>query len=328
MAKDTKLTPMMVQYRKLKAEVSVETLLLFRMGDFYEMFFEDAVKGSENLDIALTKRAGVAMAGIPYHSLQNYLPRLLEAGIKVAVAEQMEDPKQATGIVKREITQIITPGTILEGDVLPSGKSNFLVSIAISKKDRFGIASLDISTGDFRLTEVDTVELLETELHRLQPAECLIPESLHDQWGNDEFPEVPGNMTWTPGEDWTFDTEVATDLLQRHFGVVSLDGYGCKDYQTAVRAAGAIMHYARSNLRRDADHITTLTTYSSREYMVIDRISQRNLELVEPLFSDAKNATLLSILNQTITPMGSRMIREWILRPLMESAIGRYRNFR
>ena len=315
---DTKLTPMMVQYRNAKAEISSDTLLLFRMGDFYELFFDDAVRGSELMDIALTKRSGIAMAGIPFHSLTNYLPKILEAGVKVAIAEQTEDPKLAKGIVKREITQIITPGTIVDGNVLSSQKSNFLVSICISKKGIFGLATLDISTGDFRITQLDSKENLETEINRLQPAECIVPEAIYKEWEQEGFPEVPNKTSWTPTEDWTFDSTVCIDLLKHHFDVASLDGFDCNELPIAVQAAGAILHYAQNNLRRNADHITGIIPYSADETMVIDRVSQRNLELVEPLFSDSQSPTLISVLDQTITPMGSRLIHEWILRPLLD----------
>ena len=315
---ESKLTPMMLQYRNIKAEISVDTLLLFRMGDFYELFFDDAVRGSQLMDIALTKRAGVAMAGIPFHALTNYLPKILEAGVKVAIAEQVEDPKFAKGIVKREITQVITPGTIVDGTVLSSEKSNFLVSIYETKKGIFGLATLDISTGDFRITQPETQEDLETEIHRLQPAECIVQDCLYKKWENGGFPELCSRTNWTSVEDWTFDKSVAVETLQRHFGVASLDGFGCNEYPAAVQAAGAILHYTQNNLRRNADHVTQIAPYSSTEFMVIDRISQRNLELVESLFIDSHSATLLSVLDHTVTPMGSRMIRDWILRPLLD----------
>ncbi len=267
MSKETPLTPMMLQYRNAKKEIPPDALLLFRMGDFYELFFEDAVKGSQVMDIALTKRGGVPMAGIPHHAMQNYLSRLLNAGVKVAIAEQMEDPKLAKGIVKRQVTQIITPGTICEGDILSSGKSNFLVGIIESKKGEYGIAGLDISTGDFRITQVNTFELLETELSRLQPSECLLPESLHTSWQDDLFPDVAVNLNWTKAEDWIFDSGLAKDELHCHFGVASLDGFGCREFPLAVRAAGGVFHYVQHDLRRKTDHITTLSPYSSQSYM-------------------------------------------------------------
>ena len=318
MATDSKLTPMMLQYRDAKAELDNDVLLLFRMGDFYELFFEDAVRGSKLMDITLTKRAGIPMAGVPHHALEGYLGRLVENGTKVAIAEQMEDPKQAKGIVKRQVTQIITPGTIVEGAALESGRSNFTVAICHAKNDCFGIAILDISTGDFRITQLDDREQMEMELNRLQPAECLLPERLHGDWKEEGFPDLGRQLAWTPIDDWTFDTEIATDLLQRHFEVASLDGFGCREFPAGIRAAGAVLYYAQNNLRRNADHITVLSPYSSSSYMVIDRISQRNLELIEPLFTETRNATLLALLNKSVTPMGSRLLREWILRPLLE----------
>ncbi len=308
----------MAQYRKAKAEISDDTLLLFRMGDFYEMFFEDAVTGSRLMDITLTKRSGVAMAGIPYHALENYLTRVLESGVKVAIAEQVEDPKVAKGLVKREITQVITPGTIVEGNVLKSGKSNYLTGLFESAKGVFGIASLDISTGDFRITEVDNRELLEVELNRVHPAECIISESMHRQIMHDGFAGELHHISWTSVDDWTFDSGVCDDLLKRQFGVASLDGFGCRAYPEAVRAAGAVLYYAQHNLRRKADHIRRLQPYALTSFMLIDRASQRNLELVDSLFSDQRNATLLSVLDRTVTPMGSRLMRDRILRPLRD----------
>jgi DNA mismatch repair protein MutS len=317
MAKDPRLTPMMRQYRSVKAGLAEDILLLFRMGDFYEMFFEDATRGAEIMEITLTKRQGVPMAGIPYHALENYLQRILSAGVKVAIAEQVEDPKAAKGLVRREVTQVITPGTIVEGGVLSAQKSNFLLSICRGPKDCFGLAGLDISTGDFRLTEVSSLEALETEIHRLQPAECLLPENLANEWKVDG-PDVPASIIWTPVDEWTYDDEVAREFLHRHFQVASLDGFGCREYGTAVGAAGAVLYYAQTNLRRDAAHITRLTPYAANRFMVVDRVSQRNLELVEPLFTDSRDATLLSVLNRAATPMGNRMVREWILRPLLD----------
>ncbi len=311
------LTPMMRQYRKTKQEIPEDTLLLFRMGDFYEMFFEDAERGSQIFEITLTKRQGIPMAGIPYHALQNYLPKALEAGIKVALAEQTEDPKLAKGLVRREVTQIITPGTIVEGDVLNAGRSNYLMGVNPGRGG-FGIAVLDISTGEFRVCEVSKRPELDGEIHRLRPSEVLLPQRLHEQWERENgFPDVSYPVTWTPAEDWTFMPETAQEELCRHFAVSSLDGFGCGQMHMAVGAAGGVLHYACNNLRRDASHITRLQPYSINRYMGIDRITQRNLELVEPLYRDHRNATLFAVLNHTVTPMGTRLLREWILRPLI-----------
>ncbi|HCE44746.1 MAG TPA: DNA mismatch repair protein MutS [Lentisphaeria bacterium] len=310
------LTPMMRQYREMKAELPKDVILLFRLGDFYEMFFEDAKFAAPILDVTLTKRADVPMCGMPYHAIENYLPRLLEAGVKVAIAEQMEDPRFAKGIVKRKITRVITPGTVTDSCILSPDKNNFLAALSFIK-GTYGLASLDISTGDFRTTEFSKPEELETELHRLHAAECLLPESLFNEWKEkNSQPRVSGNIMWTPLDDWIFATDTATELLKRHFKVASLDGFGCRTMKTGVSAAGAILHYVRENLRNDAGHIRILKTYTGSQYMVLDSISQRNLELVDPMLGGKKESTLLHVLDHTATPMGSRMLREWLVRPL------------
>lgn len=317
--KAPKITPMMRQYLQVKQELPEDAILLFRMGDFYELFFEDAVKGSELMEITLTKRAGVPMAGIPYHALKNYLPKIIESGTKVAIAEQVEDPKTAKGIVKREVTQIITPGTILDSNILSAGQSNFIVGI-FKKNDNYGIASLDISTGEFKVTECDSRQNFETEINSLNPAECIIPSFLEETIEESKN-SLPVKITWTPVDDWTFDQETAEEMLQRQFGVLSLDGFGCRGMKAGISAAGAVLYYATNNLRRNADHIKIITTYSNSAFMSLDRISQRNLELVTPIFTDSKNATLLSVLDKCVTPMGRRLIRDWIIRPLQDKAV-------
>ncbi len=316
----SKLTPAMRQYMDAKQEAPAEAIMLFRMGDFYELFFEDAKRAAPVMDVVLTQRAGVPMCGVPYHALQTYVSRLLTAGFKVAIAEQMEDPKLAKGLVKRAITQIVTPGTVLDDSVLQAGRSNFLVAVNPGPKGRFGIALLDVSTGDFRLTEASHRQELETELQRLHPAECLLPDSLHRQWQGGEVPDVPPGLAWTPVEDWLFDAELARDNLCRHFEVASLDGFGCRGLGLGTAAAGAVLAYTQNSLRRDASQVTSLQVYRNDAYMVLDRISQRNLELVEPIFADARGATLVGVLDHTVTPMGGRLMREWILRPLREVA--------
>lgn len=316
MTTNTTLTPAMRQYMQAKKELSEDTILLFRMGDFYELFFDDAKRGAQLMDIVLTQRGGVPMCGVPYHAVQSYVARMLEQGIKVAIAEQMEDPKLAKGLVKREVIQVITPGTVLDDQVLQAARSHFLVAIAAAK-ERFGLALLDFSTGDFRVTEVKGLQALETELHRLRPAECLLSETVQEQWRQaGQAPDCPSTLAWTALEDWVFDPAVSSDRLCRHFGVASLDGFGCRGLDLAIGAAGAVLYYAQNNLRRDAGHITALAVYQTEDGMVLDRISQRNLELVEPIFADAKGATLISVLDRTVTPMGARLLREWVLRPL------------
>jgi DNA mismatch repair protein MutS len=315
---ESKLTPMMQQYRRIKAEIPADAVLLFRLGDFYEMFFDDAKRAAPVLDVVLTHRQGVLMAGVPHHALDAYLPRLLEAGLKVAIADQMEDPRQAKGIVKRAVTRIITPGTVIEGAVLDPKQSRFLTAL-VRRRDRFGLACLDISTGDFRVTEVDGPEALAIELHRLDAAECLLPELLHGEWTRDAgFPATVRRILWTPLDDWHFAPDAASDLLRRHFGVQTLDGFGCRDLPLGVGAAGAILHYAKENLRRDIGHIRALTTYHPGQAMVLDPATQRHLELVDPQPGGRREATLLHVLDQTATPMGGRLLREWLLRPLCD----------
>jgi len=314
---EVKLTPMMKQYMDVKAGIPEDAVLLFRMGDFYEMFFKDAETTSRILDITLTKRGGVPMSGVPYHALETYLPRLLEAGVKVAIAEQVEDPKEAKGIVRREVARIITPGTVMDSTVLSPKQNNFLISLAYSKGN-YGLGCLDISTGDLRVTELATKDELETELHRLQAKECLISESLHNAWEKveGEQPFTSEKILWTPLQDWIFAYDSADELLRRHFSVASLDGFGCRDFNLGVCAAGALLYYAAENLRQSITHVKKLKTYQNKEYMVLDYISQRNLELVSPMPGSSKEGTLLNVLDETTTPMGSRLMREWILRPL------------
>ncbi len=311
----TDLTPAMRQYMEARKGLPDKTILFFRMGDFYELFFDDAKLAAPMMDVVLTKRAGTPMCGVPYHAVKNYVAKVLECGYKVAIAEQLEDPKFAKGIVKRDVTQIITPGTLLEDTMLHAGQSNFLVALCTARS-LVGLAVMDLSTGDFRVTELRTQAALETELHRLEPAECLAPASEHERFSKEGFPDAPQHLVWTPGDDWTFDLEIATESLCRNFGVASLDGFGCRGMTCGIQAAGALLHYVANNLRRDIHHITRLQCYNTDECLTIDRISQRNLELVEPIFSDGKDNTLISVLDYTITPMGARLLREWILRPL------------
>ncbi|QSH41660.1 DNA mismatch repair protein MutS [Lentisphaerota bacterium ZTH] len=315
---EIKLTPMMKQYQQAKSEIPEDAILLFRLGDFYEMFFKDAAEASAIMDIALTKRGGVPMCGFPYHNLDVQLPKLLNAGVKVAIAEQVEDPKTAKGIVKREITRIITPGTVIDSSVLQPERNNFLSALCTGSKV-FGLASLDISTGEFKITEFDTIEKIETELLRLGVRECLLPESLHNQWDkNSEFPTQGRKMLWTPLDDWIFAYDCAEEALKRQFDVVSLDGFGCRGLKSGVCAAGAVLHYATENLRQNATHVKRLRVYNTTSYMELDAVSQRNLELVEPMFGSGKTGTLLGVLDKTCTPMGGRQLRDWILRPLYE----------
>lgn len=309
------LTPGMRQYMDAKRSLTKDTLLMFRMGDFYEMFFEDAKIASSLMNVVLTSRAGAPLCGVPYKAVRLYIPKLLAAGYKVALADQLEDARFAKGLVKRDITEVITPGTLMEDSMLDDRRSNYLAAILPSKA-RWGLATLELTTGEFRLAEI-APESLDAELTRLKPAETLAPASVLERWQLEGFPkEVPRNLNWTSLEDWHFDIEVCRKDMLRHFQVASLDGFGCRGYETAIGAAGAILHYACTNLRKDAANITRISAYQPEDCLVLDRISQRNLELVEPIFTGEKNNTLLSVMDETVTPMGARMLREWLLRPL------------
>ena len=309
------LTPGMRQYMDAKRSLTKDTLLMFRMGDFYEMFFEDAKIASSLMNVVLTSRAGAPLCGVPYKAVRLYIPKLLAAGYKVALADQLEDARFAKGLVKRDITEVITPGTLMEDSMLDDRRSNYLAAI-LPSKSRWGLATLELTTGEFRLAEI-APESLDAELTRLKPAETLAPASVLERWQLEGFPkEVPRNLNWTSLEDWHFDIEVCRKDMLRHFQVASLDGFGCRGYETAIGAAGAILHYACTNLRKDAANITRISAYQPEDCLVLDRISQRNLELVEPIFTGEKNNTLLSVMDETVTPMGARMLREWLLRPL------------
>ncbi|MBQ9338159.1 MAG: DNA mismatch repair protein MutS [Lentisphaeria bacterium] len=310
------LTPMMKQYLQVKSEAPKDSILLFRLGDFYEMFYDDARKASQILEIVLTKRAGYPMCGIPYHAIDNYLPKLLDAGVKVAIAEQLEDPALAKGIVKRNITRVITPGTVIDSAVLNPRKNNFLCALTAGR-DRYGFSWLDISTGEFKAAESAELAEIESLLYSLQTRECLLPASIHEQWEKDgTFPFTRGNVLWTPLDDWIFSTENTTELLKRQFNVMTLDGFGLRNCPLAVRAAGAILYYAEENLRHNTGHLRTITLYSPEEYLSLDPICQRNLELVEPMFGSGRENTLLHVLDRTGTPMGGRLLRNWLLKPL------------
>lgn len=315
---DEQLTPMMRQYREAKSKIPSDAILLFRLGDFYEMFFDDAVKGSAIMELVLTKRNGYPMCGFPYHALSAQLPRLLAGNVKVAIAEQVEDPRCAAGLVKREITKIITPGTVTESSALRPDTYNFLSALLMSKDGGLrALASLDISTGDFRVSSFDSDERLLAEFSRLGVRECLISATQAESWEKDGARPVPRNpVLWTTLDDQSFAADASEELLKRHFGVATLDGFGCRDQPECLRAAGAVLAYVTGNLQQDAAHVVKLEYYASGDSLELDAASQRNLELVEPLHGTGKAGTLLGVLDCTVTPMGGRLMRDWILRPL------------
>ncbi|MEN7974135.1 MAG: DNA mismatch repair protein MutS, partial [Verrucomicrobiota bacterium] len=307
-----KETPMMAQYRSIRRELPEDTILFFRLGDFYEMFFDDAKTAADILDITLTKRHNTPMCGIPYHSASGYLERLVKAGKKVAICEQVEDPSEAKGIVKRDVTRIVTPGTILDEVTLDRNQNNFLAGL-FREKGRFGLAMLDLSTGEFWVEESEDVASVQANLSRYMPAECVIAE---DQMN--ELTLEAADTLLTACEDWTFEASSANDFLLRHFDVHSLEGFGCSAMSAGLGAAGAVLYYVKTELRRNLSHVRNIRVKNPSDYMLVDETTATNLELTAPINSNraAYKATLLNVLDSTSTAMGGRLLREWLLRPL------------
>jgi DNA mismatch repair protein MutS len=308
---ETQLTPMMAQYRRIKGELPQDALLLFRLGDFYEMFFEDAQAGAQLLNLALTARNGVPMCGLPFHAANNYIARILKAGRKVAICDQVEDARPGQ-LVKREVTQILSPGTHFDERMLVAERNNFLATVYPSGKT-FGLALVDLTTGDFLTTELESDAALLTELERLRPAEIIFPTeatALRDLL-RDSFKILNGY------DGWVFAPETALYTVREHFKVASLDGFGLKDRTAAIGAAGAALHYLTQHLRRDVKHLTRLSFYRRNDFLALDYTTLRHLEILEPLHHDApRNASLYGALNHTVTPMGARRLRGWLSQPL------------
>jgi DNA mismatch repair protein MutS len=311
MSAETQLTPMMAQYRRIKGELPKDALLLFRLGDFYEMFFEDAQTGAQVLNLALTARHGVPMCGLPFHAANNYIARILKSGRKVAICEQLEDP-QPGKLVKREVTQILSPGTHFDERMLVAERNNFLAAVNPAGKG-FGLALVDLTTGDFLTTELENQAALLAELERLRPAEIIYPAEaapVRDL--------LRGAFQILSGyDDWTFAAETAFFTVREHFKVATLDGFGLKDKAAAIGAAGGALHYLTQNLRRDVKHLTRISYYQRRDFLTLDYTTLRHLEILEPLHHDApRNSSLYGALNRTVTPMGARLLRQWLSQPL------------
>ncbi len=308
---EAQLTPMMAQYRRIKGELPKDALLLFRLGDFYEMFFEDAQAGAQLLNVALTKRGVVPMCGIPFHAANAYIGKLLRAGRKVAICEQTEEAKPGQ-LVKREVTQILSPGTHFDERMLTAERNNFLAAVFPSGKI-FGLAFTDLTTGDFMTTEVENSSALLTELERLRPAEIIHPgeSNFIRELLQAAFPILNSY------DDWVFAPETALFTVRDHFEVASLDGFGLKDRNAAIGAAGGILHYLTQHLRRDVAHLTRLSFYQRNDFLALDYTTLRHLEILEPLHHDApRNSCLYGALNRTVTPMGARRLRDWLSQPL------------
>jgi len=323
----------MRQYAAIKKE-HPNALLFFRLGDFYELFFEDAVVAARELQITLTSRnkekgISVPMCGVPYHAAEGYISKLIRKGFKVAICDQVEDPRLAKKLVRREVTRIVTPGTAADSS-LSSEENNFLGAVA-KVGDRVGFAALDLSTGEFRATEFQGPEAarrIQEELAQLRPKELLyasaaplFENAASSRTGSPSAlrPQSSASYAQTPLEDWVFAPDHAIPLLENHFGVLSLEGFGLAGKPAAAAAAGAILHYVRSTQRGTLEHVDRIGFYERQNCLVLDAVTVRNLELIEPLFAGADSAaTLFRCIDTTVTPMGKRLLRAWMLRPSID----------
>ena len=346
-------TPLMRQYAAIKKQ-HPNALLFFRLGDFYELFFDDAVLAARELQITLTSRnkekgVNIPMCGVPYHAAEGYIAKLIRRGFKVAVCEQVEDPRLAKTLVRREVTRVVTPGTAADSS-LNAEENNFLAAVA-TVGERVGFAALDLSTGEFRATEFageSAGQRVQEELEQLRPKEMLYGSSAplldrvsgervrsfapldgrvarpHTGTGNAPVARVSGGgWAETPLDDWIFAADHAIPLLENHFGVLSLEGFGLAGKQAAASAAGAILYYIRSTQRGTLDHVDRIGFYERQNCLVLDAVTVRNLELIEPLFPGMSAAadsgvTLFRCMDATVTPMGKRLLRMWMLRPSLD----------
>src|SRR6266496_1109221 len=328
-------TPLMRQYSAIKKD-HPSALLFFRLGDFYELFFEDAVLAAKELQITLTSRnkeKGIAipMCGVPFHAAEGYIAKLIRKGFKVAICDQVEDPRVAKKLVRREVTRVVTPGTAADSS-LNAEENNFLAAVAVTG-DRAGFAALDLSTGEFRATEFtgeNAERRIEEELQQLRPKELLYASSapLFDisnrvGTGVHARPAALGAAPWavTPLDDWIFSPDHAIPLVENHFGVLSLEGFGLAGKPAAAAAAGAILYYVRSTQRGKLDHVDRIGFYERQSCLVLDAVTVRNLEMIEPLFAGTDaGVTLFRSIDATVTPMGKRLLRAWLLRPSLDAS--------
>ena len=315
-----KFTPMMEQYLKVKQEVP-GCLLMFRLGDFYELFFEDAKTASRELDLTLTGRdCGQAerapMCGVPYHAIEGYLQKLVDKGYKVAICEQMEDPKLAQGLVKREVTRIVTPGTNINSDQVGDKGNRYIMSVNRTC-DGIGLAACDITTGEFSVTELDEEAGFWDELAKFRPSELLLNEENVDSLDTERLKKLGIYVNVYEGRHFRLDR--CGETLCRHFHVHSLEGLGLSDLPLSVTAAGALIDYMVETQKRDLNHITRISTYSLSQYMMLDQSTRRNLELTETLRDKSRTGSLLWVLDYTKTAMGGRLLRKWTEEPLIDA---------
>lgn len=312
-------TPMIEQYLEIK-EQHQDAILFFRLGDFYEMFFEDAQVASRELDIVLTARDGgdgkVPMCGIPYHAMDNYISRLISKGHKIAICEQVEDPREAKGIVKREVIRIITPGTVIEDNLLEEHKNNYLVAI-VEERNLTGFAYTDISTGEFKVCEIPRSaagQQVQNELLRLAPAECLLSE--YDSFTREWLDKPEGNMVISPINERSLNLKSAQGILTEHFQVASLEGFGLKGYTAGIQAAAAIILFLQETQKGILRHLRSLSVFNNDAFLELDYTTRRNLELTTSLREGRREGSLLGILDECCSAMGKRNLKRWIEQPL------------
>ena len=316
-------TPMMKQYLDVKSK-HPDSILFFRMGDFYEMFYEDAKKASRILDIALTSRNKnaadpVPMCGIPYHAADNYIARIIKEGLKVAICEQVEDPKLASGVVRREVIRIVTPGTVVDSSLLDSKRNNYLGAV-YPFKNAYGLAVLDISTGEFKITEfagTNAFEALSNEIDTLDLEEILFPGNAAEKDSGLNSMKALNNKIYNSYEEWVFEYDIAYSALKNQFHTISLDGFGCEGLKLAIPAAGAIIHYINETQKSVLEHINRLSYYDKKNYLGLDSSTIQSLDLTHEK-GNIKKDSLLSLFDKTITPMGARKLKGWILKPLID----------
>ncbi len=312
------MTPMMQQYREAKAR-HPGMLLLFRMGDFYELFEVDAEIASRALGLTLTSRdKTIAMAGFPHHALESHLQRLLRAGHRIAICDQVEDPALAKGLVKREVTRVVTPGTLTEDSLLDPRQANHLAAVCPGRIDKaiVGLAWVELSTGQFHAADIAGTSLAD-ELARLAPAECLTAENESERL-TEQLRQAVDTMAVTARPDWTFDPDTAKSALWKHFGVASLEGFGFSDAQACVTAAGALLNYLQETLQGNLGHLRRLQAHRQDAYLFLDDVTRRSLELCQTLREGTREGSLLSVLDRTVTGMGARLLHDWLLAPLAE----------
>ncbi|MGH2406262.1 MAG: DNA mismatch repair protein MutS, partial [bacterium] len=319
MTRESSLTPMLRQYQELKARYS-GALLMFRLGDFYELFFDDAILAARELEITLTSREigkgrRVPMCGVPHHAVTGYLARLVERGYHVAICDQVEDPKKARGLVRREVTRVVTPGTVMDPGVLQDREHRYLAAGA-GAPGAWGVAAADLSTGDLLAAQIegpDADRHLADELSRLDPREVLHPE------GTEAVAlAVPASVHRTALEAWRFEPGVARRALIEHFRVASLDGFGAEALPLAAGAAGALLWYLQQTQLSALGHLRGLRIYNTDDTLALDETTRRNLEILRNLRDGGTTGTLLAVVDETASPMGGRLLREWLIRPLIE----------